>query len=162
MNRAKKLQNRRFYRGRIPQASKRERYLNTGKIKHFVLPTKKIKPVLEKYNRGYEVQVGEVLLVKFKGKDSTDLGIRPCVVLYRGGTDNILEVVALTKQKPKYVNHIVVLDNVLRRPSTALCDNVHTIDKTQVIQSWGRLEKENFVRILNVRRKMIEESYTKY
>ena len=162
MSKLKSLQNKRHYKGAVPQASKRQRYLDTGKVRHLILPTRNIRPIKDVYNRGYDVEIGEVLLVRFKGKGSTDLGIRPCVVLHSGGTDNIIEVVALTKQKPKYAHHIVLLDRVLRKPSTALCDNVHTVDKTQVIQSWGKLERDNFIRILNTRKKMIEESYLQY
>lgn len=165
MSKVTSLQGLRFSNRRIPQASKINRNKKSKSlIVHKVHTYKhdKVEPVKDCYNRGYEVKIGEVLLARFRGQDSTNLGVRPCVVIHRGGTDNILEVVPLTRSKPKYSHHIIILDKVLKRPSTVLCDNVHTIDKTQVIESWGRIDKDNFQKIIKIRRRVMTESLKEY
>lgn len=147
-----------------PQASKSKR--NTYKKNQFMSEVKRthrfdVTPDMSKRNRGFKCSIGEVLLIKLDGQGSVQKGTRPCVVVNINQVDNLLTVVPLTKQGVKYKNQIMIIDKCLRNPSVALCDTQRTVDKIQVVASWGRLEKQNFIRITNEIQKILSQSYSK-
>lgn len=135
-----------------PQASKSKRGMyksNNRKRKVIRERVIKFKPDINKGDRGFRVGIGDILLINLEGEGSVQRGVRPCVVLHRNESRNLITVVPFTtKKKPKYRNQIVIIDKVLKIPSYALCDNQQTVDKIQVIEKWGKLEGENFERII--------------
>lgn len=136
-----------------PQASKSKRGIyksNSKKRKSRRERVVKVNPDITKGDRGFNVSIGDILLINLEGEGSVQRGARPCVVLHRNESRNLITVVPFTtKKKRKYKNQIVIVDRVLKIPSYALCDNQQTVDKIQVKEKWGKIEKQNFERIVN-------------
>lgn len=144
-----------------PQASKSKRgYYKYSQQKRSSKP-KRIRVVPdEKYsNRGFRVDVGEIVLVELFGQGSVQRGVRPCVVTNVNQAKNLINVVPLTKQGVKYKNQIMIIDKRLKFPSVALCDNCLTVDKIQVLEKWGKMERDNFLRIVKQLQSIMEEAF---
>ena len=147
--------------GYKPQASKSKRNIYKQKQLLFRNRTTQrvdVQPDIRKKNRGFHCLIGDVVLARLNGEGSVQKGVRPCVIINVNQGRNLLTVVPLTKQRVKYVNQIMLIDRCLKLPSVALCDTQITIDKIQVIQHWGRMEKQNFIMITNEIKKILAKS----
>lgn len=145
----------------VPQASKSRRsYYKYAKTKRNTYPKRiRVTPDENYSNRGFRVDVGEIVLVELFGQGSVQRGVRPCVVTNVNQARNLINVVPLTKQGVKYRNQIMIIDKRLKFPSVALCDNCLTVDKIQVLEKWGKMERDNFLRIVKQLQSIMEEAF---
>lgn len=144
-----------------PQASKSRRgYYKFSRTKRDSRPKKiRVTPNENISNRGFRVDVGEIVLVELYGQGSVQRGVRPCVVTNVNQARNLINVVPLTKQGVKYKNQIMIIDRRLKFPSVALCDNCLTVDKIQVLEKWGKMERDNFLRIIKQLQTIMQEAF---
>lgn len=100
-----------------------------------------------------KIKRGDVFLAKLTGQGSEQTGVRPVVIIQNDVGNKYSPttvVVSLTSQTKKNIPTHVELnpEDGVCKPSTALCEQPLTVDKTRLMKKLGQLS-ENKIEAIN-------------